>query len=253
MKKIIQINQKGGVGKTTTSVNLAYGLAQAGKRVLLVDMDPQANTTRVYLKDQPEGGTVIDVLLDKKFDIKNAAYPAIVEDKEVGNLYIVPSNIHLARKEIELESAIRREQRLHRQLEKVKDLFDYVLIDCPPSLGALTENSIFTADLILIITPYDGFALDGVSDLFDIAEEVKDAEDFPYLIVRNLFDPSTKKTNQFIEDQLKPFKVAKTIISKREAIKQATSINKEPVFTFDKKNKAVADFKSLVQEVINYG
>ena len=169
MGKIVAVaNQKGGVGKTTTAVNLGACLAEQGKKVLLVDGDPQGNAT---------SGVGID-----KADVDECIYNVIVEDMEaknvvrstaVGNLSIIPATIQLAGAEIELVSTISREVRLKRALETVKDHFDYVIIDCPPSLGLLTLNALTAADSVLIPVQCEYYALEGLSQLLNTVRLVQ--------------------------------------------------------------------------------
>ncbi|WP_034880150.1 ParA family protein [Endozoicomonas montiporae] len=245
------INQKGGVGKTTIDVNLGYGLAKSGKRVLLIDLDPQGHSTTV-LGDQGAELTVKELFESgSKLGIKELAQPARVHGEVVENLDIVPSNIKLAVSAENLAARIHREKVLANALEKVKGDYDICLIDCPPTLGVLAVNGIFAADRFLIPVTYARYALDGVADLFGIISTVRETDEFNYTIIRNGYDSRTKTTNDFIEGQLEPFaaNVAKTRIRKTETINQA-AINAEPVFTFDAKGNGTADFEALTKEVV---
>ena len=251
MKIYALINQKGGVGKTTLSANLGYGLAKAGKRVLLVDLDPQGHTTTVF-GDQGAEHTVKE-LFDggSKATVSMLAQPARVEGEPVEGLSIVPSNIKLAVSAENLAARIHREKVLANALAKVADDYDYCLIDCPPTLGVLAVNGIYAAHRFLIPITYGRYALDGVADLFAIITTVRETDVFGYTIIRNGYDSRTKTTNDFIEEQLEPYmaNVADTRIRKTESINQA-AINGEPVFTFDAKSNGTKDFQALTKELI---
>ena len=252
--KVVIINQKGGIGKTTVSVNLAYGLAKQNKKVLLIDIDPQAHSTCIYVKDNlsKDKPTVQNILLDKNFDIRDSIYPATVKGEKIVNLHVIPTTIHLALTAEQITSRIHREKLIHNHLKKIEKDYDFILLDCPPNLGVLTTNAIFTADLILIPTMYAKYALDGIADLFDSIGEVKEGE-FAYRILRNAYDSRNKQTNDFIESQLAPFQdnLAKTIIRKTEGINQA-QIEEEPIFTFDPSSRGTEDFTTLTKELIAY-
>jgi chromosome partitioning protein len=174
--KIAILNQKGGVGKTTVSVNLAYGLAQAKKRTLLIDLDPQAHATVIYCADIPRDRTVKEVFERRNADLGELIAPAAVLGEPVDNLFIVPSNIHLAVTAERMISQHYREKRLHAQLEKLGADYDYTLLDCPPNLGVITVNAIYTADWILIPTTYGRYSLDGIADLFTSIEEIREGQ-----------------------------------------------------------------------------
>lgn len=251
MRVIAVINQKGGVGKTTMSVNLAYGLAVSGKKVLLVDLDPQSHSTVIFGTPRSEF-TVNDILLNSNSKIEDAIYPAMITNEVVKNLYLLPSNIKLAVAAEQISSRVHREKVLDKALQKVASKFDIAIIDCPPTLGVLAVNGIYAAKEFLIPITYSRYALDGVADLFSIISEVKESSSFKYYVVRNGYDPRTSQTNKFIETELQPVKanIAETVIRKSETINQS-AINGVPVFLFDPKGNGAEDFRLLTKEVAN--
>jgi len=244
------LNQKGGVGKTTVSVNLAFGLALFGKKTLIIDLDPQAHSTVIYCQDIPSL-TVRDLLLDRNFKTEKVITQAVVGEKPIDNLFIVPTNIRLAATVEQVISRVHREKLLHYHTSKLKKEFDFIIIDCPPMLGVLTMNAIYASNFNLIPTTYSRYALDGIADLFNTINEVKEGKEYYYYILRNSLDNRTSKTNTFIENQLKDERLTSTIIEKCEAINQA-QIQGEPLYTFDSKSRAVENFNSLTQEVISW-
>jgi chromosome partitioning protein len=252
MKKIAIINQKGGVGKSTITVNTAYSLALNGKKTLVIDLDPQAHSTVIYTTPKLNTHTVKDLFLNKSMEIKTTIVNGIIEEKKIENLDIIPSNIHLAITSEQINVKTHKEKYLHNHLKKVDSEYDYVLIDCPPNLGVLTINAIYASDLLIIPTIYSKYSLDGIADLFETIKEVKETSDFYYRILKNNFDSRNKNTNDFIDNELKPFEknLMKTIIRKTESINQA-QINEETIFTFDPNSKAYEDFSALGKEVIN--
>jgi len=166
---------------------------------------------------------------------------------------VIPSNIHLATTAEQITSRTHKEKILHNHLKGIEKEYDFILIDCPPTLGVLTVNAIYTAELILIPTAYSKYSLDGIADLFTTINEVKETKDFQYLILRNVFDARNKLTNNFVDEKLEPFRenLVRTIIRKSESINQS-QMNEEPVFTFDPKGNGAEDFHSLAKEMIHH-
>ena len=254
--KLIILNQKGGVGKSTVGTNMAYGLALSGKRTLLIDIDPQAHSTVIFSPDVPKNNTVNELLSKKSFKIGDAIREAKIGDNEepLKNLFIIPSNIHLAITAEQITTKIHREKLLHNHLKKIEADYDFIIIDCPPSVNVLTVNAIYTSDMIIIPTIYGRYSLDGIADLFQSIEDVKETSVFKYMILRNNRDSRNKLSNEFVEEQLAPFKknLLKTIIRRNEAINQA-QMNNEPVMVFDPRSYGAEDFKNLTREIISYG
>ncbi|NBI29193.1 ParA family protein [Chengkuizengella marina] len=251
MSKIIAItNQKGGVGKTTTSINLGASLATLGKKVLLVDIDPQGNTT---------SGVGIN-----KADVVHCIYDVIINDvhpkdaickSEIDNLDIIPATIQLAGAEIELVPTISREIRLKKSLQLVKHLYDYVLIDCPPSLGILTVNSLTAADSVIIPIQCEYYALEGLSQLLNTVRLVQKHLNTNLQIEGVLLTMLDARTNlgiQVIEEVKKYFqeKVYQTIIPRNVRLSEAPSHGK-PIITYDAKSKGAEVYLELAKEVIS--
>ncbi|MBP2243154.1 chromosome partitioning protein [Cytobacillus eiseniae] len=253
MGKVIAIaNQKGGVGKTTTSVNLGACLAYMGKKVLMVDIDPQGNAT---------SGVGIE-----KADVEQCIYDVLVDDVEaskvimpttVENLYAIPATIQLAGAEIELVPTISREVRLKRALEEVKENYDYIIIDCPPSLGLLTLNSFTASDAVIIPVQCEYYALEGLSQLLNTVRLVQKHLNQELKIEGVLLTMLDARTNlglQVIEEVKKYFqdKVYKTIIPRNVRLSEAPS-HGEPIITYDPKSRGAEVYLDLAKEVISNG
>lgn len=250
MAKIIAVaNQKGGVGKTTTSINLSACLAQK-KKVLLIDADPQANTTSgLGVESDDESYSTYDCLID---DV--SVSDAMVKT-DFGKLWICPGSINLAGAELELVNVENRNHILKSKIEEVKSDFDYIIIDCPPSLGVITLNSLCAADSVLIPIQCEYYALEGLSKLTQTIKNVKQSLN-PSLkiegILLTMYDGRTKLSGQVTEEVRKYFgaTVYKTVIPRNVRLSEAPSFG-QPIIAFDKNSKGAKCYKKLANEVIN--
>lgn len=247
-RTIAIINQKGGSGKTTTAVNLGAYLAVSGRTVLLVDLDPQANSTiHLGLKPHEVEKSVYDVMMDEK------PLPDVIQQIAVENLFIVPANINLSGAEIELAGTVGREIILRDAVEKISGVYEYVLIDCPPSLGLLTVNALTVAKEIIIPVQTEFFALEGMGKLFQTVEIVRRRlnRDLKITgIVPTLFDARTNLAREVIEKIREYFgeKVYKTAIRKNIRLAEASS-HGLPVALYDPRSTGAEDYEALAKEV----
>ena len=237
-------NAKGGVGKTTTAVNLAAAFANRGKKTLLVDLDPQAHSTRCYLRSDPDRD-ICDFIMDRPSQAHRAVYPT-----DYSNVDIVPATERLSETAELLSTRIRREERLHRALVALADEYKMVLIDCPPSLGILTYNAINAADLILVpVQPAVG-AVVGLESLIETAQELRDEDNVPYRILVTMLDLRTTYTNAIFEQLIEEHRrrVLKTVIHKSEALNQA-NLAAKPIYSFSRSSRGAEDYDALCEEL----
>ncbi|MBD8005588.1 ParA family protein [Bacillus norwichensis] len=253
MGKIISIaNQKGGVGKTTTSINLGACLAYIGKKVLIVDIDPQGNATSGAGIDKGDvNECVYDVLVDDA-DIKK-----VIQETAVENLSVVPSTIQLAGAEIELVPTISREVRLKRALDEVRDQYDFILIDCPPSLGLLTINALTASDSVLIPVQCEYYALEGLSQLLNTVRIVQKHLNQELMIEGVLLTMLDARTNlglQVIQEVKKYFqnKVYQTVIPRNIRLSEAPS-HGQPIIIYDPRSRGAEVYLELAKEVAEVG
>tara|TARA_R110002050_G_scaffold281956_2_gene429646 strand:- start:14255 stop:15019 length:765 start_codon:yes stop_codon:yes gene_type:complete len=251
MGKIIAIaNQKGGVGKTTTSINLAASLGVLEKKVLLIDADPQANATSGIGIDVES----VEIGTYQLLEHSNSAKEAIIKT-ETPNLDIIPSHIDLVAIEIELVDKDEREYMLKKALQEIKNDYDYIIIDCAPSLGLLTLNALTAADAVIIPIQCEYFALEGLGKLLNTIKSVQKIHN-PELDIEGLlltmYDSRLRLSNQVVEEVQKHFNdmVFKTIIQRNVRLSEAPSYG-ESIINYDAASKGATNYLSLAKEIIN--
>ena len=249
-KTIAIANQKGGVGKTTTSINLSASLAAKGKKVLVIDTDPQGNTTSGFGVEKNDLDNTVYELMLSECSIKECILNDVID-----GVSIIPSNVNLAAAEIELIGVDRKEYILKREVEWIKDSFDYIIIDCPPSLSMLTINAMTTADTVLVPIQCEYYALEGLSQLIHTINLVKERLN-PDLdiegVVFTMYDSRTNLSMQVVEnvkDNLKQ-NVYKTIIPRNIRLAEAPSYGK-PINLYDTKSTGAESYRLLAQEVMD--
>ncbi len=248
MRIIAVANQKGGVGKTTTTINLGACLADIGYRTLLIDLDPQGNaTTGLGINIRDLQSSMYDVI------IHGMAMVDCIESTSVRNLFIAPSNLDLAGAEIELVPAFSRELKLKRALEEVQGEYDYVLIDCPPSLGLLTVNGLAAATEVLVPIQCEYYALEGLSQLLKNVSLVQKNLN-PILevttIILVMYDARTKLSDQVASEVRKHFgsKVCRTVVPRTVRLSEAPSFG-QPIIEFDPSSRGAIAYRQLAKEV----
>jgi len=247
--KIISIaNQKGGVGKTTTSVNLSAILAKKGKKILLIDADPQGNATSGIGMDKENEFSTYDLLVSELSAVD------IIKETEVKNLSICPSNLNLAGAEVQLVSMMSREQRMKEKLAQVKDDFDFIFIDCPPSLGLITLNAFTASDSVLIPVQCEYYALEGLGQLINTVELVKKHLNKDLYIegaLLTMYDIRTNLSNQVVKEVKRYFnnRVYKTVIPRNVRVSEAPSYGL-PITVYDPHSKGAKSYEKLGKEFL---
>ena len=249
MAKVISIaNQKGGVGKTTTAVNLSACVAQKGKKVLLIDIDPQGNATSGLGVKAEADKSIYNVLVED-LDMKDT-----IKQTMIKKLFVCPANINLAGAEIELVSMVSRENRLKDAIEEIRDDYDYIFIDCPPSLGLITLNSFTASDSVLVPIQCEYYALEGLGQLINTIKLVqkhlnKDLEIEG--VILTMFDSRTNLSTEVASEVEKYFgnKVFQTVIPRNIRLSEAPS-HGVPISIYDPNSKGAEKYKKLAKELI---
>ncbi len=249
-KAIAIFNQKGGVGKTTTNINLAACLALRGKKVLVLDIDPQGNTTSgLGVAKKGLNDTVYNILVDEEYDTREA-----IIHTGVDGLDLIPASVDLAGAEVELVQIEGRERALKNGMDKIKDDYDYIFIDCPPSLGLLTINSLAAVDSVLIPIQCEFYALEGVSQLVSTIDLVKKSLN-PSLkvqgVILSMFDGRTNLSAQVVQEVKRYFggKVYSTIIPRNVRLAEAPSYGL-PITEYDPKSKGAEAYMDFAEEFL---
>jgi chromosome partitioning protein len=249
---IAMCNQKGGVGKTTTSINLAAALAEYGRRVLVVDFDPQGALSVNLNADYQDAPTIYDLMMNTGVDPKSA-----IQTTDVENLDIIPANIDLSAAEMNLVTEMGRERVLQGILNKVSDDYDVVIIDCQPSLGLLTVNALTAAHGVLIPMATEFFALRGVALLIQTIDKVR-ARTNPTIeldgIIATMYDPRTLHSREVLERLREAFsdKVFETAISRTVKFPDAT-VARKPITSFDTKSQGAEAYRRVARELVARG
>lgn len=249
MGKIISVaNQKGGVGKTTTAINLSTILAKKGKKVLMIDADPQGNATSGVGVDKDVEISVYDLLID------NIELDEAIQKTKIKNLDICASNINLAGAEVQLVSMERREYRLKEKIDPKKNTYDYIIIDCPPSLGLITLNAFTASDSVLIPVQCEYYALEGLGQLMNTIDLVKKHLNKNLEIegaLLTMFDIRTNLSNQVVKEVKRYFedKVYKTVIPRNVKLSEAPSYGM-PITIYDARSKGAKSYEKFVKELI---
>ena len=250
MGRVIAIaNQKGGVGKTTTTINLSAALAQKGKKILVIDCDPQGNTTSGFgIEKNTLENTIYELLLGE-CSIKDAIIPEVIT-----NLSVLPAHVNLAGAEIEMIDENRKEYRLKQELDWVRDEYDYLIIDCPPSLSILTVNAMTAADSIIVPIQCEYYALEGLSQLIHTINLVRERLNRKLNIdgvVFTMYDSRTNLSSQVVENVKANIKqkVYNTLIPRNVRLAEAPSYG-EPICKYDPKSVGAEKYAELAEEVI---
>ena len=251
MTKVLAItNQKGGVGKTTTAVNLSASIALHKRKTLLIDIDPQGNTsTGIGLDKSQIKRCIYDVLINQ------APTKEIILPTQLKNLDILPSTIQLAGAEIELVNYISRENKLKHAIKTIRDDYDYIIIDCPPSLGLLTLNSLTAADAVIIPIQCEFYALEGIGQLLHtinlVRENLNSSLEIEGILL-TMYDSRTNLSRDVVMEVQKYFKgkIFKAVVPRNVRVSEAPSYGK-PVVLYDAKSKGAIAYKKLAREVIS--